>query len=84
MTLSISLSPEVEAKLRERAAASGRSLDDYASQVLEIAATKPTVDDVLAAFRRQVAESGMNDDALDNFLEDVREKAFQDRKRRPA
>lgn len=84
MTLSISLSAQTEAKLREKAASSGQPLDVYASHLLELAATKPTVDEVLAPFRKQVADSGMNDEELDQFLEDVREKTYQDRQHRPA
>jgi hypothetical protein len=82
MTLSISISPSAEAKLREKAAAIGQPLDEYASRVLEQEATKPTVDEVLAPFRKQVAESGMSDDELDDFFEGVREQAFQERRRR--
>jgi hypothetical protein len=81
MTLSITLSPQAEAKLRQKAAASGEPLDSYAARVLEQAAVSPTVDEVLAPFRKQVADSGMSDDELDGFFEAVREKAHQDRKR---
>ena len=84
MTLSISLPAEVEARLRNKAAAAGQSLDDYAFHVLESAATKASVDEVLAPFRKQVADSNMTDAELDGFLDDLREKAYQDRKRRPA
>ena len=44
MTLSVSLSAEAEAKLREKAAAVGQPLDAYASRVLEQAATGATVE----------------------------------------
>ena len=81
MTLSVSLSPQAEAKLRERAEVSGEPLDRYASRLLEAAASARTVDEVLAPFRRQVAESGMSDPQLDRFFQDVREKAYQDRHR---
>jgi hypothetical protein len=84
MTLSISLTPQSEARLRQKAEAHGQSLDVYAARVLEQAASARTVDEVLAPFRKQVAESGMSDQELDTFFEDVREKAYQDRQRRPA
>ncbi len=84
MTLSITLSPAAEAKLREKAAVSGEPLDSYATRLLEQAATTPTIDEVLAPFRKQVAESNMSDQRLDEFFENVREKAYQDRQRRPA
>ena len=84
MTLSITLSNEIEAKLRQKAAASGEPVDAYAAKVLERAITAPTVDELLAPFRQQVERSGMSDQELDEFFEDVREKAYQDRQRRPA
>jgi len=84
MSFSVTVSPIAEAKLREKAAASGQPLDVYASQVLEHAATTPSIDEILAPFRKQVAESGMSDQELDTFFEDVRDKAFQERHRRPA
>lgn len=84
MTLSITLSEAAEAKRREQAAASGEPLDIYASRMLELVATAPKVDQILAPFRRQVEESGMSDQELDAFFEGVREKAFQERQRRPA
>ena len=34
----------------------------------------PTLDEVLAPFRRQVEESGMSDDELGAFFEEVREE----------
>jgi hypothetical protein len=80
MTLSITLSPAAEDRLRAKAAATGQPLDAYASLILERAATSPSVEEVLAPFRKQVAESGMTDGELDAFFEEVREKAFQDRR----
>jgi phosphoglycolate phosphatase-like HAD superfamily hydrolase len=84
MTLSVSISPQAEARLRQQAQASGQQLDAYAAQLLEQAATARTVDEVLAPFRKEVADSGMSDQELDEFLEDLRQKAYQDRQRRPA
>jgi hypothetical protein len=84
MSLSITLSPTAEEKLRQKAAANGQAVNDYASHVLEQAATTLTVDEVLAPFRKQVAESGMSDRELGSFFEEVREKAFQERQHRPA
>jgi len=81
MTLSISLSPQAEAKLREKAEASGQAVNEYATRLLEQAVSGRTVDEVLSPFRKQVAESGMSDPELDTFFADVRDKAYQDRKR---
>ena len=53
----------------------------YTARLLAETVKRPTVDEVLAPFRKQVAASGMSDQELDSFLEDVREKAYQDRQR---
>ena len=82
MTISISLSPTAEARLREKAAAIGQPLDVYASGVLERAAVAQSADQLLEPFRRQVEASGMSDLELDAFFEDIREKAFRDRQGR--
>jgi plasmid stability protein len=67
MTLTLTLPPDVEAKLRQRAAELQQSPDEYASRVLAQAVTARTVDEILAPFRKQVAESGMSDEELDAF-----------------
>ena len=82
MTVSISLSPEAEARLRERAAASGQPLDVYASRVLEAAVTAPTIEELLAPARRQIDESGMSDAQLDAFLEEQRDEVWQESQRK--
>ena len=79
MTLTLPISAEAEASLRKRAAAAGQDMAAFATHLLERAAAKPSVDELLAPFRRQVADSGMNDDQLDEFFESVREDVWQER-----
>ena len=62
MTISISLTPEAETKLRHRAARLGQDLSIVASDLLEEAVRRPSVDELLAPARKQVAESGMTDE----------------------
>jgi hypothetical protein len=73
MTLSISLSPQAEAKLKEQAAAKGKDPTAYASELVEDAVTKPTLDEILAPFRKQVADAGMSDSELDEFYQRLRD-----------
>lgn len=68
MTISVSLSPSAEARLRARASESGQDVAAVASELLEQAVAGPTVDEVLAPFRKQVSEQGMSDAELDDFL----------------
>jgi hypothetical protein len=83
LPMKLRLSRQASEKLTQRGAESGRDVADVASELVEQAVNRPTVDEVLAPFRKQVAESGMSDKELDAFLEGVREKAFQERQRRP-
>jgi hypothetical protein len=80
MTINISLTPEAESRLRQRAALLGKDLAIVASDLLEKVVTRPSVDELLAPARKQVAESGMSDDALDGFFRDVL-KEVRDEKR---
>ncbi len=66
--VTLRLSEQARAKLREQAANRGQDLSTFASKLIEQAVTEPTVDEVLAPFRKQVAESAMSDEQLDAFL----------------
>ena len=83
MTISISLTPEAETKLRQRAARLGQDLSIVASDLLEEAVRRPSVDELLAPARRQVAESEMDNRTLDDFFRDVLKEVRDDRKRSP-
>ena len=55
MTLTLNIPPEVESKIRERAAASGQALDQYAAQLLVDAVSTATPGELPA--RKRVAEA---------------------------
>lgn len=76
--INIPLSPDAEAKLRERARAAGEDITSYAARVLNDALTTPSVDELLAPFRKQVDDSGMTDDNLDGVYEDLRDKVWNE------
>jgi hypothetical protein len=80
MTINISLTPEAESRLRERTAVLGKDLTIVASDLLEEAVTRPSVDELLAPAHKQVAESGMSDEHLDGFFREVL-KEVRDEKR---
>ena len=79
MSISIPLSPEAEARLRERAQAAGEEISSYAARLLDDALTTPSIEELLAPFRKQVNESGMSDDELDKFYEDLRDKVWEEK-----
>ena len=82
MRLNISISPQAETKLKERAAAQGKDLDAYAAELVEDAVTKPTLDEILAPFRAQVEASGMTDEQLDSLYEGLRDEVWSRRQGR--
>jgi predicted transcriptional regulator len=84
MTITIRLSDDVQQRLAERAARSGRDVADYVHLLIERDIQElAAVDQALAPFRRQVEESGMTDDQLADFFEEVREEVWQEKHGRP-
>lgn len=62
------LSEQARAKLTAQAVNSGQDISAVASELIEHAVTRPTVAQIMAPVRQQVAESGMSDEQLDAFL----------------
>jgi hypothetical protein len=69
MKLNISISPEAEARLRERASATGEPLEQVASRFVEEALRRPSLNELLAPLRAEFEASGMTDDELAELLE---------------
>jgi hypothetical protein len=89
MTITITLAPETEEKLRKRAAENGVAADALARDLLEEALNgggkqtgRPgmTLDQVLAPFRKEVEESGMTDDELKEFFTEARDEVRSERR----
>src|SRR5271167_4656817 len=81
LAMKLRLSKEASERLAQRAAQSGQDVSVVVSELVEQAITRPTVDEVLAPFRKQVIDSGMSDPEVDTFFDEVRDKAFQERQR---
>jgi hypothetical protein len=73
MTLSIHLSPEDEARLREKAAAAGTDVDTFARQAIEEKLHSQSLTELLEPLRRQFADSGVSDDQLVAEIERARD-----------
>ena len=82
MTLHLDLNPELEATLRERAAAAGKDPKTFVLEaVLEKLQGPRTFADILAPVHRQVLESGMSDEEINSvFQEALRESRRERRK----
>lgn len=72
MTLVVPVSPEVEARLRQQAAAEGKELGAYASKLLEQAVGRCSLGELLAPLREQFAASGTTDEELVQQITDAR------------
>lgn len=72
MVISIPITSETEARLRTRAAAAGVDLETFVAQSLQRMAERPSLDDVLRPLRDEFAATGMSEDELTEFLENVK------------
>jgi hypothetical protein len=76
---------EEQRRLSERAARNGRDVVAYVHLLIERDIQVPAaVDQALAPFRRQVEASGMTDDELGDFFEEVRDEVWQEKRGRPS
>jgi hypothetical protein len=64
MVLTISIPEDVATKLGERAAASGKAVPEYASQLVEQAVKAPTIDELLEPVRADFARTGMSEQEI--------------------
>lgn len=67
--VTLRLSQQAQAKLAEQAANSGQDLSTVASELIEHAIARPSIAEIMEPVRKQAAESGLNDEALDRFLQ---------------
>ena len=71
MSITISVSPIAEAKLKARAAAAGVDLETYAARYLEFMASPPrSLKELSGSVADSFARSGMTEDELADFLEE--------------
>jgi hypothetical protein len=77
MSITISLSPEEEKSLRERAARAGQDVAAYVRRLIQ--REIHGVSEALAPFRHDVEKSGISDEELRAFFEEVREEIWQEK-----
>ena len=64
MVLSIDITEQTETRLRRQAQAAGKDVSTYVSELVEQAAAKPSLDELLAPLRKQFKDSGIGDEEL--------------------
>lgn len=80
MDIRISIRPEMQEKLQQRAVASGQNVEAYIERLIERALSgPPSIDELLAPVREQFAESGVTEDELDALIEEAREEVWQEK-----
>lgn len=79
MAMTLTMSPETQRKLVERANRAGQHVETVACELIERSLnSEPTLDDILAPFRRQVAESGLSESELTAVFEEARDEVYRD------
>jgi hypothetical protein len=83
MTLAIPISPDTEARLAAKAKAVGMDTQTYAAHVLQAAANRSALDEILEPVRRQFAEGGMTEEELAERYEAEKHAARAAKRGRP-
>lgn len=76
----INISDAVNAKLVERAHATGAPADEYIEQVLQSALAKPTLREILAPVHQDVESSAMTEGELDSTLTEALQQSRRERR----
>ena len=82
--VTLRLSDRARTKLAEQAAKSGQDISAVASDLIEHAVTRPSIEEIMAPVWKQVAESGMSDEELDDFLRGELEAHRREKKAKSA
>lgn len=80
MTLEITLAPDEEARLRERAAAVGQDVRDFARAALVEKLETPTFAELLAPIHEATRKSGLTVEEIDAVLDQARADYWAERK----
>jgi hypothetical protein len=82
--LTLRLTQQAREKLAQISRENGVDLAAVASELVERAVTKPSVDELLAPYRQQVKESGLSDEELDAFHRDLLQKVRDEKRAKSA
>lgn len=86
MDITIQIAPEILSRVQQAATEKGQDVASYLGELLKEFFTHSTVDrlpmrtldEILAPFREQIEASGITDEDLDTFFEDLRDKRFRE------
>ncbi len=82
-TIEVPLPEELLRLVDERAQSAGLARDAYIRAVLSgVVGARPTIDEILAPFRAEVADSGISDEELDHLFSEARDESYRERNTR--
>lgn len=82
-TIEIPLPEELLRLVDEKAHSTGLERDDYIRAVLsKEVAGEPSISEILAPFRDQVANNGISDEELNRLFSETREESYRERRSR--
>ena len=82
-TIELPLPEELLRLLDDRAKTAGLAREAYIRDVLlEVVNAQPSVSEVLAPFRNQVADSGISDEGLERLFSQARDECYRERNTR--
>ncbi len=86
MTITIDCRRKLKQLYRKRLRRTGRifritlkNIQNYIEELLKKQALHPSLDEILAPVRQDFEESGMNEDEILEFFEEVREEVWQEK-----
>lgn len=79
MPVVLDLKPKTEEMLRKAVRIRGIETNDYIESLIERDAGFLSMEERLAPMRKQFEESRMTEEELDEFFDEVRQKAFEER-----
>ena len=83
MTVSLPLSPDTEARLRQRAAAAGQELTEYLQDLIEKEVKAPlSITHAAEPFARAVEAAGVTDDEFTSLINQARDEVRAQRKQK--
>ncbi|HWB58270.1 MAG TPA: hypothetical protein VG733_02215 [Chthoniobacteraceae bacterium] len=78
-SLTLHISETAREKLAQRASQAGEDIETYASDLIEAAVKRPTLDELLAPVRQDFAKTGMTEEQIMQFGDELIQKVRQEK-----
>ena len=82
MTLTLSLPPDEQKKLTERAAAAGQDVVQYVHDLIKRDIETPSIMEAAKPITRAIVDSGISDQEFEQFVEQSRQEIWEERSSR--